>query len=86
MSRILKQASEGIPFLELLLNENLCEGTIWIEKELAVQVGGVNTRLEAKRKYELLIRVFRSPELIVKLTEVHPGSRSVRKILNREEE
>ena len=67
MSRILKQASEGIPFLELLLNENLCEGTIWIEKELAVQVGGVNTRLEAKRKYELLIRVAR--EIPVELVD-----------------
>ena len=67
MSRILKQASEGIPFLELLLNENLCEGTIWIEKELAVRVGGVNTRLEAKRKYELLIRVAR--EIPVELVD-----------------
>lgn len=68
MSRILKQASEGIPFLELLLNENLCEGTIWIEKELAVRVGGVNTRLGAKRKYELLIRVAR--EIPVELVDV----------------
>ena len=67
MSRILKQASEGIPFLELLLNENLCEGTIWIEKELVVRVGGVNTRLEAKRKYELLIRVAR--EIPVELVD-----------------
>lgn len=41
---------------------------------------------DEKKVYELLIRVFRSPELIVKLTEMHPGSRSVRKILNREEE
>lgn len=41
---------------------------------------------DEKKVYELLIRVFRSPELIVKLTEMHPGWRSVRKILNREEE
>ena len=68
MSRILKQASEGIPFLELLLNENLCEGTIWIEKKLAVRVGGVNMRLGAKRKYELLIRVAR--EIPVELVDV----------------
>lgn len=57
MTRILKQAPEGISFLELLLNENLCAGTIKIEKELAIQVGGINTHLKGKQKYELLLRV-----------------------------
>ena len=73
MSRIVKQASEGIPFLELLLNENLCEGTIWIEKELAVRVGGVNMRLGAKRKYELLIRVAREIPVELVDAEEMPG-------------
>lgn len=57
MSKILKQDPEGIPFLELLLNENLCAGTIQIEKKLAIQSGGINTHLKAKQKYELLLRV-----------------------------
>ena len=67
MIKIVTRASEGISFLELLLNENLCAGTIWIEKELAVRVGGVNTRLGAKRKYELLIRV--AKEIPVELVD-----------------
>ncbi len=57
MTRILRPAPEGISFLELLLDENLCAGTIKIEKELVVQAGGVNTYLAAKQKYELLIRI-----------------------------
>ena len=40
---------------------------------------------DEKKIYELLIRIFRSPELIVKLTENHPSSKSVRRITNGEE-
>lgn len=57
MAKVLKQALEGISFLELLLNENLCAGSVKIEKELALQVGGINSHLKAKQKYELLLRI-----------------------------
>lgn len=37
MTRIIKQTPEGLSLLELLLNENLCAGTIKIEEDLARQ-------------------------------------------------
>lgn len=40
---------------------------------------------DEKKIYELLIRIFRSPELIVRLTENHPSSKSVRRITSGEE-
>lgn len=64
MIRIVKQAPEGISFLELLLNENLCTGTIKIEKELARQAGGINTHLKGKQKYELLLRVAKNMPIL----------------------
>lgn len=64
MIRIVKQAPEGISFLELLLNENLCAGTIKIEKELARQAGGINTHLKGKQKYELLLRVAKNMPIL----------------------
>lgn len=57
MARVLQSASEGISGLELLLDETLCEGPIWVEKEWLVHVGGINSYLPAKQKYELLIRM-----------------------------
>lgn len=57
MKKIIKQASDGVSFLELLLDENLCAETVWIEKGLLICAGGKNTYLKAKQKYELLIRV-----------------------------
>jgi hypothetical protein len=44
-------------FLELLLDENLCAGDVTIPKAWVVRAGGVNKRLFAKRKYELLLRI-----------------------------
>ena len=34
MKRVLRQVAEGISFLELLLDETICEGDILIPKEL----------------------------------------------------
>lgn len=57
MAKIVGQAEDGISFLDLLLDENLCSGELYLEKKMAVQVGGINSYLKAKQKYELLIRV-----------------------------
>lgn len=57
MARVLKQTEGGVIWLELLLDETICEGPVWIEKEMAVRAGGVNAYLSAKQKYELLIRI-----------------------------
>ena len=48
-----------ISFEEILLDETLAKGDIWVRKEALRSVGGINYRLGAKRNYELLIRVAR---------------------------
>lgn len=55
--RILRKAEQGISFLDILLDETLCAGQIKMEKELVRTAGGVNHRLHAKRKYELILRI-----------------------------
>ena len=50
MKRVLRQTAEGISFLELLLDETICEGDILIPKELILLAGGRNDRLPAKKK------------------------------------
>lgn len=57
MARVLQAVPEGISGLELLLDETLCEGPVWVEKEWLIRVGGINLYLPAKQKYELLIRM-----------------------------
>lgn len=46
-----------LSFEEILLDETLVQGHIWILKDALQCVGGVNYRLGAKRDYELLIRI-----------------------------
>ena len=58
MKKILTQTpSGGISFLDLLLDETLCEGEIVIDKSLVVQADGINSYLTGKQKYELLLRI-----------------------------
>lgn len=57
MKRLLKQSATGISFIELLLDETLCNGEIYVDKELIRQAGGVNEGLPAKRKYECILRI-----------------------------
>lgn len=57
MIRVLKQRQEGISFLELLLDETLCQGTIAIPAETVRLAGGINNVIKAKRKYELILRI-----------------------------
>ncbi len=46
-----------LSFEEILLDERLVQGDIWVLKEALRAVGGLNYRLTAKREYELLIRI-----------------------------
>ena len=43
--------------MELFLDERLCEGAVWIPREMIQAAGGVNRRLPAKQKYELMLRI-----------------------------
>lgn len=46
-----------ISFEEILLDETVAQGDIWVLRETLQSVGGINYRLEAKKNYELLIRI-----------------------------
>lgn len=70
MIRVLKQTSEGSSGLEILLDETICSGEILVDKQLLRKVGGINHYLQAKQKYELLIRIaFESPITFVEEKE-----------------
>lgn len=55
--RILKQGLGGNTFLELLMDETICQGELWIASNWIREAGGINDRLPAKRKYELVLRL-----------------------------
>lgn len=57
MIRELKHGITEASFLELLLDETICDGTLIIEKDLVREVGGVNDYLKCGRKYELVLRI-----------------------------
>lgn len=44
-------------FLELLLDETLCAGKILVPETWVREAGGLNPKLNAKKKYELLLRI-----------------------------
>ena len=44
-------------FLDLLLDETLCAGTVYIPEQLARMAGGINSHLKSGKKYELLMRI-----------------------------
>lgn len=50
MVRRLKSAQEGIPFLDILLDETICEGEILAPEELVRAAGGINERLQGEAK------------------------------------
>lgn len=43
--------------MDLLLDETICAGTVAVPREMVRLAGGVNKRLGAKQKYELLLRI-----------------------------
>lgn len=69
--KILIQDPYGMKFMEILLDETICQGAIAIPKELAFVAGGYNQRLKAKQKYELILRIAaRSPISFIE-TEIY---------------
>lgn len=56
--------SRGLIIEELLLDERLVENGILLDKELLCEVGGKNTRLQAKWEYELTLRVAGKTEIM----------------------
>lgn len=54
-----------LSFEEILLDERLVQGDIWVLKETLTAVGGPNYRLMAKQEYELLIRIAQSYQILL---------------------
>ena len=52
-----QHSPRDLSFTEILLDETLIQGDIWVLQEALSHVGGLNSRLEAKRNYELLVRI-----------------------------
>lgn len=57
MTNILVETQDKGSFLELLLDETLCAGTICVPEEWVREAGGIHPKLKAKKKYELLLRI-----------------------------
>lgn len=57
MTRRLIPSGKGLTFLEILLDETICEGEIVVSREIVRQAGGINKRLKTKQKYELILRI-----------------------------
>ena len=65
MIRRLRRAQEGIHFLDILLDETICEGKIMVPEELVRDAGGFNEKLQAKQKYELLLRIAQQSPIVL---------------------
>ena len=57
MRATLIETQDRESFLQLLLNENLCADDIYVPGAWVREAGGINKKLGAKRKYELLLRI-----------------------------
>ena len=57
MKKYLSLDKNGYSFLDILLDERAVFGELAVSRELVRKAGGINTRLKAKRKYELVLRI-----------------------------
>lgn len=61
---VTKEAGERqLSFEDILLDETLVEGDIWVYGKALREAGGINYRLPAKRNYELLLRIAQNYEV-----------------------
>lgn len=63
MKRVLRQTAEGISFLELLLDETICEGDI-LTKELILLAGGRKIGFRRKKSMSFYFGLHRERHLI----------------------
>lgn len=57
MKKYLSLDENGYSFLDILLDERVIFGDLAVPRDLVRKAGGINTRLKAKRKYELVLRI-----------------------------
>ena len=57
MKKYLSLDENGYSFLDILLDERVVFGDLAVPRDLVRKAGGINTKLKAKRKYELVLRI-----------------------------
>ena len=57
MKKYLSLDKNGYSFLDILLDERVVFGDLAVPRDLVRKAGGINTKLKAKRKYELVLRI-----------------------------
>ena len=57
MMKKIVESENGIPFIDIILNEKLVEKKICVPKEMIASVGGINHKIYYKKNYELLVRI-----------------------------
>ena len=57
MKKYLSLDENGYSFLDILLDERVVFGELAVPRDLVRKAGGINTGLNAKRKYELVLRI-----------------------------
>lgn len=63
-------SNQGFSFLDILLDERICAGTVIVDKELVRKAGGLNKGIRAKQKYELLLRIALETNIIIEDIEL----------------
>lgn len=71
MKKYLSLDENGYSFLDILLDERVVLGELAVSRDLVRKAGGINTKLKAKRKYELVLRMAELGN--VKIGEVEDG-------------
>jgi len=57
LKKYLSLDETGYSFLDILLDERVVLGELAVSRDLVRKAGGINTKLKAKRKYELVLRM-----------------------------
>ena len=82
MIKTVKKSQNSNWFMDLLLDETICAGTVAVPREMVRLAGGVNKRLGAKQKYELLLRIAAERETRYVITYSRSLRNSSERLLN----
>lgn len=77
MRKLRRAVQNGISFLEVLLDDTLCQGAVAIPEELVQSAGGINRKLEGKQNYELILRIAETSEIEFEDIEEDTGEQYV---------
>ena len=66
-----QETERTLAFEDILLDETLVAGEVWVKREALQKAGGINRKLCGKRTYELLLRIAQEYTVISTEGEVH---------------